>query len=174
MSWHDPARAQESAEDLSLRAELSQLLKLPARGFFEAEPTPKMIALAEDLRREALRRRHTARRRPMWMLMAAGLPLALAVGALGSWGFQHKQRADALAAAMAEKEAVIQRLAARTAAEAQAREQQAKAPVESLPAPLIASNQRPRVKTPSGELVIAIKPSTATIPETQTVKHSGQ
>ena len=57
MSWLEPARIHESAEDRDLRESLGQLLGFSARSFFDVEPTSKMIALAEDLRREALRRR---------------------------------------------------------------------------------------------------------------------
>jgi hypothetical protein len=174
MSWHDPARTLESMEDQELREELSQLLGLPARNFFEVEPTPKMIALAEDLRREALRRRHTSRRKPVWMLLAAGLPLALALTALGSWGLQHKHRADDLAAAMARQEAQIQQMA-RLAAETKAKETQASVQAASLPAVALNAATPAKVKTRPGELVIEVKPSTSTMPtQTQTVKQRGQ
>lgn len=170
MSWHDPARANESAEDRDLRDELSELLGLPARGFFEAEVTPKMVALAEDLRREALRRRHTSRHRPMWMLLAAGLPIALAVGALGSWGFQHKQRADALAAAVAQQQEAMRNLA-KVVAEPKAQEAQP-APVQ-VASPVLAKSVVPRgkVKTqPSGELVLEVKAYQTPTLDTQPVK----
>jgi len=97
MSWLDPARHHESAEDRELREELRGLLGGPAANFFQAEPTPELITLAEDLRREAERRRHTARRKPSWMLMAAALPFALVLTGLGAWGIHQKQRADVLA-----------------------------------------------------------------------------
>jgi hypothetical protein len=170
MSWHDPARAQESVEDRELREELGQLLGLPARGFFEVEPTPKMIALAEDLRREAVRRRHTSRNRPVWMLLAAGLPLALAVSALGSWGFQHKQRADSLAAAVVQKELELQTLT-KAAAELRVKESQpAQGPVS---APVLAQNSVPhgKLKTrPNGELVLEVKSYQTPSLDTQPVK----
>jgi hypothetical protein len=177
MSWHDPARDHESEEDLDLRDELSQLLGIPTGGFFgKVEPTPKMIALAEDLRREALRRRHTARQRPLWMLMAAALPLALAVGALGSWGYQHKQRADANAAALAQKEDELQKLA-REAVQKQFASAQA-APVSVVAmqstvaptSPIRVATHKPR----PGELVIEVAPSASVLPpQTQTVKQTG-
>jgi hypothetical protein len=167
MSWHDPARVHESAEDRDLRDELSQLLGMPARSFFGVEPSPKMIALAEDLRREALRRRHTFRHRPVWMLMAAALPLALAVGALGSWGFQHKQRADALAAAVAQKEVELKNMAKATAAA-----QVQPAPL-AVSAPVLAQNSashgKPRTR-PNGELVLEVRPYQAPSLDTQPVK----
>ena len=104
MSWSDPARLSESAEDRELREELRGLLGGPAANFFSIEPTPELVALAEDLRREALRRRHTARQKPSWMLLAAALPLALAVVGTGVWGFQQKRRAEALALNLARQD----------------------------------------------------------------------
>ncbi len=97
MSWLDPARHGESDEDRALREELRGLLGGPSPNFFQAEVTPEMVALAENLRQEAQRRRNTSRRRPSWMLMAAALPLALVLTGLGTWGFHQKQRADVLA-----------------------------------------------------------------------------
>ena len=108
MPWLDPAHQEESTEDRELRAELRGLVGLPSNGFesnfFDASPTPEMVKLADSLRAEALRRRNTARNRPMLMLLAAGLPVALVIsgfGALGAWGFQQKNRADRAAAAAA-------------------------------------------------------------------------
>lgn len=97
MPWLDPARLNESDEDRELREELRGLLGGPAPNFFQAEATPEILALAEDLRREAQRRKRTSRQHPSWMLMAAALPLALVLVGLGSWGFHQKQRADVLA-----------------------------------------------------------------------------
>jgi hypothetical protein len=112
MSSLDPIRFAESEEDRALREELRQLLGVPNSNFFEVEPTAEMISLADDLRREAERRRRTARHRPARMLLAAGLPLALVFAGVGAWGFQQKQRADALAAMVAQKEQQLQRAAA--------------------------------------------------------------
>lgn len=168
MSWHDLAHTHEPAEDRDLREELSQLLGLPARGFFAVEPTAKMIALAEDLRREALRRRHTSRNKPVWMLLAAGLPLALAVGALASWGYQHKQRADVLAATVVQKEIELRNMT-RVAAEVQVKGTQ---PVSS-PAPVLAQNATPHGKArirPNGELVLEVKSYQTPSLDTQPVK----
>lgn len=108
MSWPDPSRRFEPAEDDALRQELAGLLGLPAsRNFFDAEPTPELIALADKLRAEADRRRHTQRRRPGWMLAAAVLPFMLVLAGMGSWGAAHKRNAELARAraAQAEEEA---------------------------------------------------------------------
>ena len=169
MSWHDPARTHESAADRDLREELSQILGLPARGFFAVEPTPKMMALADDLRREALRRRHTSRSKPVWMLLAAGLPLALAVGALASWGYQHKQRADVLAATVVQKEIELRDMSKATA-EIQVKGTQQQA---SVTAPVLVQTtiSHGKVKTrPNGELVLEVKSYQTPSLDTQPVK----
>ena len=77
MSWSDPARRFEPAEDVQLRAELRDLLGLgPMMVPSSAEPTAELTALANDLRREAQRRSRTERKRPTWgLLAAAALPL---------------------------------------------------------------------------------------------------
>jgi len=97
MPWLDSARLDEPAEDRALREELRGLLGGPAPNFFHAEVTPELVALAEDLRREAQRRRNTARQKPNWMLLAAAIPFALVLTGLGAWGIHQKQRADVLA-----------------------------------------------------------------------------
>jgi len=114
MPWPEPVRRFESPEDKELRAELSELLGYSpnaalrnggpsgAPNFFGAKPTPELVALAEKLRAEAQRRRNTSRHRSGWMLIAAGLPIALALTGLGSWGVQQKRKADQAAAAMQE------------------------------------------------------------------------
>ena len=96
MSWSDPARRFEPAEDRALRDELAELLGAPARphNFFDAEPTAEMVALADKLRGEAERRRRTSRKRPAWVLLAAGLPFLLAVAGVANWGIEQKRRAD--------------------------------------------------------------------------------
>lgn len=114
MPWPEPVRRFESPEDKELRAELSELLGYSpsaalrnggpsgAPNFFGAKPTPELVALAEKLRAEAQRRRNTSRHRSGWMLIAAGLPIALALTGLGTWGVQQKRKADQAAAAMQE------------------------------------------------------------------------
>lgn len=127
MSWSDPARRFEPAEDVQLRAELRDLLGLqPAAPRSAAPVTEALASLAEDLRREALRRRRTERRRPSWGLVAAAaLPLLAALAGLGTWGVQQKQRADGLAAHVQRQEAELSRVAAASAADL-ARERKAK------------------------------------------------
>ena len=110
MPWPEPVRRFESPEDKELRAELAELLgHRPVQGagpanYFGAKPTPEVVALAEKLRAEAQRRRNTARRRPGWMLLAAGLPIALALTGLGSWGLHQQRKAEAAAAAVRQME----------------------------------------------------------------------
>ena len=127
MSWSDPARRFEPAEDVQLRAELRELLGLqPAPQRVAAPVTEELASLAEDLRKEALRRRRTERRRPSWgLIAAAALPLLAALAGLGTWGVQQKQRADGLAAHAQRQEAELSRIAAANAAEL-ARERKAK------------------------------------------------
>ncbi len=131
MSWSDPARRFEPAEDVQMRAELRDLLGLGASAEIQAvEPTPELKALADDLRREALRRSRTQRRRPSWgLLAAAALPLLAALAGLGNWGIQQKQRADELAVQTQRQEQELTRLAASHATEV-ARERQAKEEVQ--------------------------------------------
>jgi len=127
MSWSDPARRFEPAEDVELRAELRELLGLGAVPQRVVAPvTEELASLADDLRKEAQRRRRTERRRPSWGLMAAAaLPLLAALAGLGTWGVQQKQRADGLAAHAQRQEAELDRIAAANAAEL-ARERKAK------------------------------------------------
>lgn len=133
MSWSDPARRFEPAEDVQLRAELRDLLGLgPVMAPQASEPTPELKALADDLRREAQRRSRTERKRPTWgLLAAAALPLLATLAGLGTWGMQQKQRADALAAQSQRQEQELTRIAATHATEV-ARERQAKEAVQQL------------------------------------------
>ena len=94
------------------------------------EPTPELKALADDLRREALRRSRTQRQRPSWgLLAAAALPLLAALAGLGNWGIQQKHRADELTVQAQRQEQELTRLAASHATEV-ARERQAKEEVQ--------------------------------------------
>jgi hypothetical protein len=114
MSWSDPARRFEPAEDAALRGELRELFGMSPEitQSVVASSAPQLTDLADDLRREALRRRRTERRKPSWMLFAAaGLPLALALGGTGVWGMQQKRRADTLAENVRQREAEMQRIA---------------------------------------------------------------
>jgi hypothetical protein len=131
MSWSDPARRFEPAEDVQLRAELRDLLGLgPVAASRVAEPTPELSALADDLRREAQRRSRTERKRPTWGLMAAAaLPLLATLAGLGTWGYQQKERADGLAAQAQRQEQALSSLAASHASEV-AKERQAKAEIQ--------------------------------------------
>ncbi len=131
MSWSDPARRFEPAEDTQLRAELRDLLGLgPVMAPGAAEPTAELKALAEDLRREAQRRSRTERKRPTWgLLAAAAMPLLATLAGLGSWGFQQKHRADDLAAQSQRQEQELTRLVASHTTEL-ARERQAKEEVQ--------------------------------------------
>lgn len=120
MSWSDPARRFEPAEDVELRSELRELLGLAevAPAAAEGPELIELAALADSLRKEAERRRHAAlRTRPSWRLgAAAALPILLGLGAVGAWGFQQKHRADTLAAEVAGKDAQIQRIASESEA----------------------------------------------------------
>lgn len=131
MSWSDPARRFEPAEDVQLRAELRDLLGLgPVAAKVPAAPDAELSALAEDLRREAQRRRRTERKRPTWgLLAAAALPLLAVLAGLGTWGFQQKQRADDLALQAQRQEQELTQLAALHATEV-AKERQAREEVQ--------------------------------------------
>ena len=131
MSWSDPARRFEPAEDVQLRAELRDLLGLgPVVASTATEPTPELTALAHDLRREAQRRSRTQRKRPTWgLLAAAALPLLATLAGLGTWGFQQKHRADELTAQTQRQEQELTRLASTHATEV-ARERQAKEEIQ--------------------------------------------
>jgi hypothetical protein len=131
MSWSDPIRRFEPAEDIQLRAELRDLLGLgPMHAPSTAEPTAELSALADDLRREAQRRSRTQRKRPSWgLLAAAALPLLAAMGGVGTWGLQQKHRADELVVQTQRQEQELTRLASTHATEV-AKERQAKEEVQ--------------------------------------------
>lgn len=131
MSWSDPARRFEPAEDVQLRAELRDLLGLgPVASIKAPEPAAGLKALADDLLREARRRSRTQRKRPSWgLLAAAALPLLATLVGLGTWGFQQKQRADQLALRAQHQEQELVRMAAAHASEV-AKERQAKEEIQ--------------------------------------------
>jgi len=131
MSWSDPARRFEPIEDVQLRDELRDLLGLgPVKAVASPEPSSELKALADDLHREAQRRSRTERKRPSWgLLAAAALPLLVALGGMGTWGLQQKQRADAFASQAQRQEQELTRLASTHATEV-AKERQAKEEVQ--------------------------------------------
>jgi len=115
MSWHDPARSLEPESETALRNELRGLLGLPApaaSSYFEVEPNPELIRLADELRHEAQRRNRTSRKAGSWVLpLAAALPLALALGGAGVWGISEKHKADYLASTLVRQQTEMQRMA---------------------------------------------------------------
>ncbi len=166
MSWLDPQRSEEPSSDTALRLELRTLLGMKPRNYFESEPTPELIALADDLRREAKRRNHTARSRSHWMLMAAAVPLALAFGGVSLWGIAQKHKADDLSAAMEQQRAEITRLANSIKQPAAPNSTEAPQPQSLLAGRKIAP-KAPKAK----ELVIPIEHPAGQIPQdTQQVK----
>ncbi len=168
MSWSDPARRFEPVEDVQLRAELRDLLGLGASAEVQAvEPSPELKALADDLRREALRRSRTQRRRPTWgLLAAAALPLLAALAGVGNWGFQHKHRADDLAVQAQRQEQELTRLAASHATEV-ARERQAKEEVQQK---LQVASRRSNPKTEPYLVIPVEKPLRGVSDDYQRVK----
>ncbi|MBI4913676.1 MAG: hypothetical protein HY823_13145 [Acidobacteria bacterium] len=181
MSWSDPARRFEPAEDRALREELAELLGAPAsRNFFGVEPTPELTALADKLRAEADRRRHTSRKRPAWMLMAAALPFLLAVAGVASWGVQQKRRADEahLRALQAAQEAQAQAESARRSTqEASRSEMQRDREDPRSPVRLARQGSKPggKVRNPDAELVLPVDhPLQTPGLETRQVKAQGQ
>jgi hypothetical protein len=173
MSWHDPARSLEPEADTALRNELRGLLGMPvpAKSYFETEPTPELIRLADDLRREAQRRNYTARRKSSWMLVAAALPFALALGGVGVWGVGQKNKADHLAVDVAREQAEIQRMAAQQPSQPAAAPLMVQAPVaKGRPAQVLLLGQGGAKSRPK-ELVIPVERSAEPNPSaTQRVK----
>jgi hypothetical protein len=108
--WHDLMKIDESAEDIALRAELQNMLGIPEVQHPQIKPNQDTIALAKLLYREAMRRRRTAakvvpmHKRPLFILIAAAIPVAFSITALGTWGVRQKRRADVLAAKTKELE----------------------------------------------------------------------
>jgi hypothetical protein len=138
------------------------------RNYFESEPTPELVALADDLRREARRRTHTARTRSHWMLLAAALPLALAFGGVSTWGIHQKHKAEDLAAAVVQKDGEIARMAA--AAKQLGEPIPGQQPTQPQQA-LLASHHKPSRQLKGKELVIPVVKPEGQIPQdTQQVK----
>ena len=175
MSWSDPARRFEPAEDVALRSELKDLLGLAEVEPSAAAPAPELAELAETLRREAERRRHaTLRPRASWKLAtAAALPILLGAAGFG-WGAQQKHRADGLAAQVADRDARIRVIA--TENEASKLElATARAEKDDVQQKLVqvASKLSPRDRQPY--LVIPVKkPAGAEVMDTLRVKAPGQ
>lgn len=168
MSWHDPHRSKEPASETALREELRGLLGMKPRNYFESEPSPELIALADDLRKEARRRNHTARRRTHWMLLAAALPLAVAFGGVSLWGLAQKHKAEDLASLVV----ATQTRLARMETTLKALEGQATPAERAQQQPLLTAGGRKQGKAAKGkELVIPIHEPAAQIPgDTQQVK----
>lgn len=168
MSWSDPARRFEPAEDVELRAELRDLLGLgPVVASRLAEPTAELNALADDLRREAQRRSRTQRKRPTWgLLAAAALPLLAALAGLGTWGYQQKERADALVAQTQRQEQELSRLAILHTTEV-AKERQAK---EEVMQKLQLASQKGGRRTEQNLVIPVEKPLRVTGEDYQRVK----
>ncbi|WP_005037958.1 hypothetical protein [Holophaga foetida] len=168
MSWHETA-CDESTADQELRMELKDLLgldpKMPVRA--KAQLSPEVLDLAEELRREATRRQHASvvKTRRVWpMLLAAGLPVALALGGLGTWGTIQKRKADALAAAVQQKEMEVQRLAKAS--------EDAAAQVKATQNELVLARSSPKGAQKARELVLPMQPSVSRTPlDTQTVSN---
>ncbi len=170
MSWSDPDRRFEPAEDAALRSELRELLGLAPEAPAAMEPTPELRTLADDLRREAERRRRTYpfRRRPTWQLAAAVLPFVLGLGGAGAWGVAQKHRADELAKAVAQKDSDLQR-ASLEAAASQAELARERATREQVQQQLVLANSKLGQK-PSYLVVPAPKPLGPESTETLRVK----
>ena len=109
MLWRDATKIDEPADDIALRSELQNLLGLAPIGCPHAAPSQESIALAQSLHREAMRRRRTSSapkllaRNPLFLLMAATIPLLFTAATLGTWGAKQKRRADEANAALATK-----------------------------------------------------------------------
>lgn len=175
MSWSDPSRRFEPAEDVELRSELRDLLGLSQVEAPAAASSPELVELADSLQREAERRRHAMLKpRPSWKLAAAAaFPILIGVGSLG-WGMQQKHRADDLAARMADKDARIQVIASENAA-AKLELASERAAKEDAQAKLVqvASKLSPQERQPY--LVIpAKKPVGAEVMDTLRVKAPGR
>ena len=155
MSWHDSDRIFEADADAALREELRALLGVGPRNEFEVEVTPELMLLADDLRREALRRNRTARKQNSWMLLAAALPFALLLGGVSVWGVAQKHRAEGYAASVQQKDAEIQRLA--TATRPQNLPAAPSAAPSAAPGVLQLASHAPKARTRGMELIIPVE-----------------
>ncbi len=176
MSWSDPARRFEPAEDAALRSELRDLLGLSAaQAPAPAAMTPELMELADGLHREAERRRHAMLRpRPSWKLaVAAALPILLGLGGLG-FGALQKHRADSLAAQVADQDARIRTIASENeAAKLELASERAMKEDAQQKLVQVASKLSPQERQPY--LVIpAKKPAGAEVMDTLRVKAPGQ
>ena len=100
----------EPLEDAQLRLDFGQMLglKVPSEASVMAE-SHRLQNLAQDLYREALRRRRTLRQRSnlSWILAAAAIPV---IFALGSWGMVQQKKAQVLAQQIEQNRSEQQRL----------------------------------------------------------------
>jgi len=168
MSWLDSVRGSEPAGDPELRAELRDLLGLGPVSPHTPAPSLELKALADDLLREAQRRRRTDRQRSSWVLLAAAaFPFALGLVGLGTWGVRQKQRADALAENVRHQEVELSRITQASHAEL-TRERRAREEVQKQ---LQWASMRPTPKKAEPYLVIPVeKPLGLPAREYQTVK----
>lgn len=176
MSWSDPSRRFEPAEDAALRSELRDLLGLSAAQVpAPVETTPELMELADSLHREAERRRHAMLRpKPSWKLaVAAALPILLGLGGLG-FGALQKHRADGLAAQVADQDARIRTIASENEtarlelASERAQKEDAQAKLVQVASKLSPQDRQPYLVIP------AKKPAGAEVMDTLRVKAPGQ
>jgi len=109
MLWRDATIIDEPAEDIALRGELQNLLGFAPIGHPHAAPSKESIALAQSLHREAMRCCRTSSaprlltKSPLFLWMAATIPLLFTAATLGTWGAMQKRRADEANVALAAK-----------------------------------------------------------------------
>jgi hypothetical protein len=158
MQWHDLMKIDEPEEDLALRAEFQNILGMNPVQHSHSDPAPDDIALVKSLYREAMRRRRTAAavapmsRRPLFILVAAAIPVIFSVAALGTWGVKQKRRADILAAKTKELETKQNRIdAARE--RVRSRENQPSSALESELKPIQADAGKNQTPNNNGELI---------------------
>ncbi|MBS1767236.1 MAG: hypothetical protein JST05_07540 [Acidobacteria bacterium] len=175
MSWSDPSRRFEPAEDAALRSELKDLLGLSGVAPAAAGSTPELAELADTLQREAERRRHAMLRpKPSWKLaVAAALPILLGLGGLG-FGALQKHRADDLAAQVADQNARIRTISSENEtaklelASERAQKEDAQQKLVQVASKLSPQDRQPYLVIP------AKKPAGAEVMDTLRVKAPGQ